>query len=160
MEVAAAALRRHLEYASYHLADHLGASLAFHANAKYELGELLPAVLSRMKKLCGMAAAAAQSWGKEDEKAAVLARKALLSTTSAGINVENWVINPAVHYNNWTNFGRNDFAPVVAVFKELLNCFRCADCQSWLYASPKHGEAELLRCACGSVNMNLKSRPK
>ena len=49
VEIAAAALRHHLEYVSRHLADQLGAQIAFKADGDYELGELLPSVLKRMK---------------------------------------------------------------------------------------------------------------
>lgn len=38
VEVAAAGLRRHMEYASWQLADELGAQTVFHADGKYELG--------------------------------------------------------------------------------------------------------------------------
>jgi hypothetical protein len=41
VEPAAAGLRHHLEYASRHLANDLGATPAFHADGNYELGELL-----------------------------------------------------------------------------------------------------------------------
>jgi ABC-type transport system involved in cytochrome c biogenesis ATPase subunit len=59
VEVAAAALRHHLEYVSRHLADQLGATPQFRADGNYELGDLLPPVLARMKDLYGKAAAAA-----------------------------------------------------------------------------------------------------
>jgi hypothetical protein len=160
VEAAAAALRRHLEYASRHLADHLGASPVFHADGNYELGELLPSILARMKLLCGRAADAAQSWGNAAAKEAAGSRKALLSSSNAAINVEQWAVNKAVHYNEWANFGRKDFEPVVGAFRELLDCFRCADCQSWLYVSPSRGSPESLRCPCSAINMNLKTKPK
>ncbi len=51
VDTAAASLRHHLEYASRHLADQLGARPVFRADGNYELGELLPSVLSRMKDL-------------------------------------------------------------------------------------------------------------
>lgn len=70
-------------------------------------------------------------------------------------------MNKAVHYNEWANFGKKDFEPVVGAFQELLECFRCPDCQSWLYVSPSRGSnPESLRCACSGVNMNLKPKPK
>ena len=65
VEAAAAALRHHLEYVSRHLADQLGATPQFRADGNYELGELLPSVLKRMKDLYGKAADAAQSWGND-----------------------------------------------------------------------------------------------
>ena len=159
VEAAAAALRHHLEYESRHLADQLGAAPQFRADGNYELGELLPPVLKRMKELYGKAADAAQSWGDDSTKQAATKRKAALSTSNAAINVEQWAVNKAVHYNEWANFGRKDFEPVVAAFQELLACFRCDKCDSWLYITPRTNP-ESLRCACNAANFNLKSKSK
>src|SRR4029077_13884120 len=155
VEVAAAALRHHLEYAARHLADQLGATPPFRADGNYELGELLPSVLTRMKSLYGKAADAAQSWGNDADKEALMERKTAFSTSNAAINVEQWAVNKAVHYNEWANFGRKDFEPVVAAFKEFLGCFRCAKCESWLFVTPRLN-SESLRCACSAINLNLK----
>lgn len=160
VEVAAAALRHHLEYASRHLANDLGASPVFRADGNYELGEMLPSVLSRMRGLLGKAADAAQSWGNTTAKDAAVARKNVLSESSAASSVEQWAVNKAVHYNVWANFGKKDFEPVVAAFKELLDSFRCPDCQSWLYVTPARGTPEALRCHCSGINLNLKAKPK
>lgn len=159
VEAAAAALRHHLEYVSRHLADQIGASPQFRADGNYELGELLPSVLKRMKELCGKAADAAQSWGKDADKDTAGKRKTVLSTSNAAMSVEQWAVNKAVHYNEWANFGKKDFEPVVAAFKELLRCFSCETCESWLYVTP-HGNPESLRCACNAINLNLKQKPK
>jgi hypothetical protein len=159
VEAAAAALRHHLEYVSRHLADQLGATPSFRADGNYELGELLPSVLTRMKSLCGNAADAAQSWGNAAAKEAATNRKASLSTSSAAINVEQWAVNKAVHYNEWANFGKKDFGPVVGAFKELLECFLCEKCKSWLYVTPR-ANSDSLRCSCNAISMNLKLKPK
>jgi hypothetical protein len=95
VEVAAGALRRHLEYVSRFLADQLGATPQFRADGNYELGDLLPPVLARLKDLYGKASAAAQSWGKDGEKQAIAKRKASLSTAAGASSVEqpaaaNW----------------------------------------------------------------------
>lgn len=160
VQVAAAALRHHLEYVSHTLADNLGAVAVFRADGNYGLGELLPAVLTRMKSLLGKAADAAQSWGNVAAKEAAISRKEFLSSSNGAVNIEQWAVNKAVHYNEWANFGRKDFEPVVRAFTELLDCFRCSDCQSWLYVPPSLGPAESLRCSCGAVTMNLKAKPK
>ena len=159
VEAAAAALRRHLEYVSRHLADQLGATPQFRADGNYELGELLPSVLKRMKDLCGKAADAAQSWGKNADKEAAGKRKTLLSTSSAAMNVEQWAVNKAVHYNEGANFGKKDFEPVVTAFKDLLECFRCQTCDSWVHVTPRLNP-ETLRCLCNGISLNLKSKPK
>ena len=159
VEVAAAALRHHLEYVSRLLADQLGATPTFRADGNYALGGLLPSVLARMNKLYGTAVAAAQSWGNNMEKEAVTQRKAALSTAAAASNVEQWAVNKAVHYNEWANFGKKDFEPVVAAFKALFVCFRCETCESWLYVTPR-GIPESLRCSCSATNFNLGKNPK
>ncbi len=159
VEVAAAALRHHLEYVSRLLADQLGAAIPFRADANYELGDLLPAVLSRMKELHGKAAEAAQSWNNKAAAEAVAARKAALAAASAGTNVEQWAVNKAVHYNKWANFGKRDFEPVVAAFKDLLGGFRCEPCDSWIYLTPRVNP-EAVRCDCNGISLNLKLKPK
>jgi AAA domain len=159
VEAAAAALRHHLEYVSRHLADQIGATPQFRADGNYELGELLPSVLTRMKALCGKAADAAQSWKKDVDKEEATKRKTLLSTCAGASSVEQWAVNKAVHYNEWANFGKKDFEPVVQAFKELLECFSCANCESWLYVTPR-GIPESLRCVCTAVSLNLKHKPK
>ena len=159
VEVAAAALRHHLEYVSRLLADQIGATPQFRADGNYELGDLLPAVLARVKDLYGKAAVAAQSWGNEGERKNVATRKASLSTSAGAWSPENWAVNRAVHYNEWANFGKKDFQPVVTAFKELLACFRCETCESWVHVTPR-GTPESLRCGCNAINFNLKPKPK
>jgi hypothetical protein len=75
------------------------------------------------------------------------------------VSVEQWAVNKAVHYNAWANFGKKDFEPVVAAFKELLGCFRCEVCDSWIYVAPRMSP-ESVRCACSRINYNLKPKPK
>lgn len=159
VEVAAAGLRHHLEYVSRHLADQLGASPQFRADANYELGELLPSVLTRMDSLLGKAVAAAHSWGNTAEKEGAAKRKESLSKSAAAQNVEQWAVNKAVHYNAWANFGKKDFEPVVTAFKDLLECFRCQTCDSWVHVTPRLNP-ETLRCLCNGISLNLKPKPK
>ncbi len=159
VEVAAAALRHHLEYASRHLADQLGATPRFRADGNYELGDLLPSVLVRMKALYGKAADAAQSWGNNAHKEDAGRRKMALSTVASASGVERWAVSRAVHYNEWANFGKKDFEPVVKAFKELLECFSCETCKSWVQVTPR-GTPESLRCGCSVISLNLKPKTK
>jgi recombinational DNA repair ATPase RecF len=157
--VASGILRRHLEYVSRHLADQLCASAVFRADGSYELNDLLPPVLGRMKALCGKAADSAQSWGNDAAKIEATDRKTKLSNSNAASSVEQWAINKAVHYNEWENFGKKDFEPVAKAFKELLDCFKCDSCDSWLFVTPRHIPT-LLRCACNKVTLNLETKKK
>ncbi len=159
VDLAAAALRHHLEYSSRQLADQLGAMPPFRADGNYELGDLLPSVLTRMKSLCSKAADAANSWGNTAGRNVALNRADWLSKSAGASNVEQWAINRAVHYNQWHNFSKQDFEPVVVAFRGLLDCFRCDTCKSWLYVAPRT-KPESLRCACNTINLNLKPKPK
>ena len=156
---AAAALRHHLEYAMSILADQLGARPQYKADATYELEEMMTSVLSRTKDLLGKAAESAKSWGKPDREADALEKKKFLSNCNAGMRVEQWSVNKAVHYNAWANFGVNDFKPVVAAFKELMECFRCMVCGGWIYVLPKT-IPQSLRCSCETISFNMTMKPK
>lgn len=158
--VAAAMVRHHLEYAVPHLAENLGARAVFRSDGAYELGDLLPSVLTRMGELLGKAADAANSWNDAEARKAATDRKEKLSASNGASNVEQWAVNKAVHYNAWANFGKKDFQPVVVAFKDLMAQFRCEKCNSWLYITPKGTSPETLRCSCSTINMNLKGKPK
>ena len=156
---AAARLRRHLEYVSADLADELGAKVKFRADGGYDMGELLSSVIARQGELLKQAAKAAKSWGDDEQVKKVeefqKARTAIL-TAKGG---EEWVVNKAIHYNEWANLSRNDFMPVIRAFKELLQQFRCAKpkCDSWLSVTPRNEPVDL-RCSCGTVRFNLKQK--
>jgi hypothetical protein len=159
VDSAAAALRRHLEFVMRLLADQLGARPQFRSDGTYELDEMLSSVLKRIKALWGDAAKSAESWNKTDFQQIAIERKQFLSSCDAAMRAEQWAVNKAVHYNEWASFGKNDFKPVVAAFKELLECFRCKTCDSWIYVLPKQSP-QSLRCTCSAIEFNLISKSK
>jgi hypothetical protein len=159
VDSAASALRHHLEYAMNLLADQLGARPQYKADGTYEMEEMLTSVLKRTKELWGKASESAKSWQKEEKDKAATERKQFLSTCNAVMRMEQWSVNKAVHYNVWANFGVNDFKPVVAAFKEMMECFRCTTCNSWIYVLPKVNP-QSLRCTCTGVDFNLAMKPK
>ena len=59
---------------------------------------------------------------------------------------ENWVVNKAIHYNEWADFSKEEFREVVEAFKTLLLQLRCpmAGCESWLYITPRKGDPEAM----------------
>ena len=152
---AAGMLRRYLESLAYELADRFGAEAPVRQDGAYELGELLPKVVKRWKDLLGKAISAAHSWGDEDTQTVLKQRKQAFSDAAQGSNVEQWAINPAIHYNEWANFSKQDFKPVVDAFQTLLACFRCPSCDAWLYPQPTRLDAKTIRCECGKTVVNL-----
>ena len=160
VETAASRLRRHLEYIAGEMADQLGAKPAYRGDSSYDLGDLLPAVIGRQGELLKQAAKAANEWKNDDAKAKVDAMKAARTEALTKYGDERWIINKAIHYNEWANFTRKEFRDVVEVFKTLLLQFRCTkpDCESWLYVTPRKGGSESLRCYCTKTNLNLKPK--
>ena len=55
---------------------------------------------------------------------------------------EQWVINKAIHYNEWVSVTKQEFRAVVEAFKSLLLQFRCpkADCESWAPCDAEEGK--------------------
>ncbi|MFQ4136946.1 AAA family ATPase [Nodosilinea sp. PGN35] len=158
VSAAAAKLRRHLEYVAREIAEPLRAQVTFKGDGNYDLGGLLPSALSRIPQYLKTAKKAAQSWKDNDaEKRA----EVLLSDFQArqkAVSMEQWAINPAVHYNEWENFSREDFMPVVKAYRELLSLIYCEQCETWLYVSPLRGDGESFRCTCARTNLNLKNK--
>lgn len=156
---AAGRLRRHLEFVAADLADELGAKVAFRGDGGYDMGELLSAVIGRQGDLLKRAEKAAKSWDRAEEKAKIEELQEVRTEILAAYGGEQWIINKAIHYNEWADLSKEDFEPVVTAFRRVLNQFRCErpNCGSWLALTPRKDPVDL-RCACGNFRLNLKER--
>lgn len=156
---AAGRLRRHLEYVAADLADELGARVSFRADGGYDMGELLSAVIGRQGELLKSALKAARSWDDKEQIAKIEALQKARQQILTAKEGEQWIINKAIHYNEWADLSKNDFKPVVTAFRQLLEQFRCdkPKCDSWLSLTPRNDPVDL-RCACGTFRLNLKEK--
>ena len=157
-DVAAGRLRRHMEFVAGELADRLGARPPFRGDFSYDLGDLLPAVIGRHGVLLKLAAKTANTWNDKDGKAKVVALQTARSKVLSAYGGESWVVNKAVHFNEWASFTEAEFRQVVEAFKSMLAELRCSSCKSWLYVTPRKGDPESLRCRCGALMLNLKPK--
>jgi len=158
VRAAAALLRHYLEYMSAELCHRLRAPVEFRGDARYELGELLPAAVSRLRKLYSKAKEAASSWNQKEALGRLSAAASDFARLADASNAEQWQLNAAVHYNSWDNLGKEDFAPVVKAFRQLLGAFVCKDCGGYVRVSPDRETPESLRCECGKTNINLHKK--
>lgn len=156
---AASRLRTHLEYISSEIADQLGARPPFRGDMNYDLGDLLPAVIGRQGELLKLALKSANAWNNEDAVEEVNKLNEARSEILKKAGGEQWVINKAIHYNDWADFTKSELQAVVEVFKALLSQLRCpnAECESWYYVTPGKRDPEALRCRCGTLNLNLRT---
>jgi hypothetical protein len=152
---AAALLRHFLEFTAAELCHRLRAPVEFRGDYRYQLGALLPAAVSQLRKQFTNAAKVASSWNQKALAEELEQRARMFSQVVADSNVEQWQINVAVHFNAWDNLSKADFGPVVTAFQHLLRGFTCSACGEYLRVSPELASFESLRCDCGQTNINL-----
>jgi hypothetical protein len=157
---AATLLRSYLEYTSAQVCHKLRAPVEFRGDARFELGDLLPGAIGRFSKLLKEGKAAAQSWGRTAQFEAVSAMEKKFTQAVERTNAEQWQVNPAIHYNEWANFQKEDFAPVATAFRELIDLFTCSEtnCKGLLYVMPERGLRDSVKCSCGATTINLKRK--
>ncbi|HHD82500.1 MAG TPA: hypothetical protein ENK92_00145 [Bacteroidetes bacterium] len=151
---AAAKLRRGGEQFFSEVCDNLLARVPFHIDGNYNLGDLLFPAMSQIKYLLKEAKKSEASWkGTPLDEIQVLdeKRKKIFGTVAD----EQWAINVNVHFNEWANFTRNDFIPVIEAFQNLFDFFTCEKCNSTLYVVLDGTELNNLRCKCDYYHWNL-----
>lgn len=152
---AATTLRRYLEFVFGEIAECLGAATLHKPDGNHDLGDLLPSSVSRMKDHLKAGVKSAKAWKKEDAQKAIEERQQRFTECQTRQGDEQWVVNRAVHFNEWADFAREEFEPVVAACRDLVECFRCDKCGSWLSAIPRTS-AKVLKCDCSEVTINLE----
>jgi recombinational DNA repair ATPase RecF len=158
VRAAAGLLRHYLEHFAKEACDRLRASVEFRGDAQFTLGDLLPNATSSLGDLLKKAKKAASSWSQEEVLDRIAAIEATFGEVKARTNHDNWQINTAVHFNEWADLKREDFAPVVAAFKGFVDAFECPTCSELYHVAPSRGKKEALRCGCGGLNLNLVAK--
>ncbi len=160
VSVAAELLRNYLEYVAGEICQRLRARVEFRLDARMELGELLPPACERLSELYSKGKDAANSWKDAGARAALDARHDALTKARKATAIDQWQINAAVHYNSWASLHKNDFAPLVASFRTLVESFRCpnSDCQGFLQILREGVMDKSVTCACGKSGFNLQPK--
>lgn len=153
---AAATLRRSSEEHFSSVCEYLRVETLHKEDRGHDLGELLDPAISKYKCLLDKAKKSANSWNKKEDlrKLSKITKKSNKIIEQS--KVEQWAVNPNVHYNNWANFSGNDFLPVIDAFEDLFTLFECDECEGMIHVLMNGYHPEVVRCNCGSVNWNLK----
>lgn len=155
---AAAKLRRGLEEFSRYVCHSLRASVPYTINDAGSLGDFLPAAIGRYSNLLKTAIKSAESWGHTEVLDTLKKADAKRIEVVQRTNVEQWYVNKAVHFNEWANFQKEDFVPIINAFKDLYeNILSCPNqsCQSVVEVTFNGASKTGLRCKCGNINWNL-----
>ena len=157
---AAGALRRSLEHLSAEACQALRAKVEFSVDGHHDLGDLLDPAIGPMKALLKDARLAAESWSDTERLAAVKASETAFAQAVTDAKVEQWQINPAVHYNAWADLQKAEMIAVIDAFQALFVLFNCDQCGVLIEVSPGRGRREYLQCMCGKVKFAFMSKPK
>ena len=158
IQAAAALLRHYLEHLAAEICQALRAPVEYRADGQYDLGDLLPPAVSEFRKQLKRAKSAAASWGHKDILAKADSLEKDYASALGAVGGEQWLINPAVHFNQWANFTKQDFAPVVGAYKALMKKFWCSTCADLIEIRPSRGKREGLFCTCGANSLSLQEK--
>lgn len=155
---AAAHLRRGSEEFFAQVCEALRAPVVFKQSGRFELGELMHPAKGQLKKLIKLAKISASSFGRTE----IVKSLALLDDTISEVftrtDAEQWAVNENVHYNQWANFTREDFRPVVDAFHEFFGLFTCPECEGFLRVVMQGNTMASLQCNCGSMHWSLMEK--
>ena len=157
---AAGQLRRGLECFFRDVCDSLEASVRYNVNHRWELGDWCPAAIKKYRELIKRAKDSANSWDDRDSMEKLHEREKISGAIFARSQAEQWALNANVHYNNWTNFVKEDFMPVVEAFKDMCNLFECSRCGGMLEVTAVDNEYVGVRCRCEQESWNLVVKEK
>lgn len=155
---ASGTLRRYLEYFAGEASHRLRGKVEYRGDGQFMLGDLLPGALSALGDGFKKAKAAAGSWNQKDILDAVAQREAAFAAARQAANADQWQLNAAVHYNPWADLSKEDFTPVAAAYKALVDLYACPLCKGMFHVTPPRGPKEALRCGCGHTNLNLTTK--
>ncbi|MBF0856540.1 ATP-binding protein [Gluconobacter oxydans] len=157
---AAAQLRNYLEYVAAEACQAFRAKVLYNADGRYDLGDLLEPALNRLRELYSDGIKVAETWNDAAKTDLIKARKINLESAITGASIEQWQINPAVHFNEWANFDQKDFGPVVAAYRALVALLHCPTCNALFEVTPPRGAKKHLLCNCGASNISFTRKPK
>lgn len=152
---AAAKLREFSEFYFDEVCGSLQARTIHKLDGQYELGDLLPAAIKQYKSLLNRAKSSANSWDNKEDVEKLSQIESIAQEVIARSQVEQWGINPAVHYSRWADFSKDDFLPIAEAFQNLTELFRCNKCKGILFIASIDKVESNLRCGCSEVNWNL-----
>jgi len=157
---AAGRLRHYLEFASAELCHRLRAEVQYRGDAQYQLGELLPPAISKLRSLFQRGKESANSWNRRDAVDEIDRMEQDFREATERSKAEEWQVNVAIHYNSWENLTKEDFRPVADSFRVLLSKFECSECKTIMEVTPERETPTAIRCECGRININLVVKPR
>ncbi len=152
---AASLLRHNIELEFESLCDGLSALVPYSSSHQWTLGPLKDAAITKFKKALEKAKVAANSWTNTEAASNVSARISAFDLAMAETNKEHWILNPAVHYNEWATFDESELSRLCEAYRSFMDCFRCPSCNSLMFIVTDGPTETNLTCSCSRSNFGL-----
>jgi len=152
------ALRKTTEHFFALAGENIEARVALRLNADWDLGQLASGTKGRLNELLAKAKEAANSWGDTKTMGELRTYADNASAIFESSQLEQWALNPIVHFNNWALLSPGDFAPVLDSFENLFSLFESPKCRSLLFLSRSNGSIVGVRCSCANIHWNLTKK--
>ncbi len=152
---AAAKLRRGSEEYFSSVCEALEALVPYRADARWDLGAVMPAAVARFRKLLKEARQAAERWNNAADAIALGEREGVVGQIYDRTQAEQWAVNPAVHYNRWLDLTPNDLRPVIEAMRDLFDALRCPQCRGLYRVLKQGGRDASITCLCGGFSATL-----
>ena len=160
VHTAAGTLRRTLEHLMAEQCEAFRAKVAFNADGRHDLGDLLDPAINQFRLLLDEAIKAAESWDDTDRAERLYKRRDAFANAVKAALGEQWQMNAAIHNNEWANLQVGEFRPLVKAFQNLAEQFVCYKCKGQLEVTPPKASKEHLQCLCGVESYSFKKKPK
>jgi recombinational DNA repair ATPase RecF len=155
VDTAAQAMRKVAEHFFSLAGEKLEARVPIRLSGNWDLGDLASAAKARLNELLAKAKDAANSWNQRDKMEELRDYANRASDAFNVAQIEQWGLNPTVHFNEWAQLSPEDFKPILESFEALFSLFECPTCHTLLFVSKADGNTVSVSCHCGQVNWNL-----
>jgi len=155
---AAHKLRRNAECFFENICDLLNAKIPYKGHHQWEFGDYAAAAISTYKNYLKKAKNNFKKMNQQSKYNEICELEKKANKIIDRTQVEQWIINENVHYNKWSEFGKEDFEPVVMAFKDLFALFSCDKCGSTIELTRTKGKnaKSFVSCACGNIHWNVQ----
>ncbi|MFC1708451.1 hypothetical protein ACFL2J_00125 [Candidatus Omnitrophota bacterium] len=154
---AAHKLRREAECFFEDICDLLSAKVPYKGTHQWEFGDFASAAIGAYKDYIKGAKANLSKLKQTDKLKELSEIETKANAVIVKSQIEQWAINDSVHYNALRQLSKQDFEPVVTVFKDLFALFSCPSCgQTILITSTKGATPKtVVSCGCGKIFWNI-----
>ncbi len=142
------------------LAENLRVRTEYKRDIDYQVGDILFSTLETWAEILGSGISVAATWGRIDTEAIIQAKLKEARALSTRFKRAWQKAGIFEHSANWDDSKTDELRDLAKTARLLLEHIRCNNdrCGGLPYLYPRSGTPEQLRCDCGRININLKSK--